>query len=334
MAEYVDESYFSNHNTTTPDASADPDQNESVITPAMSFLYVFIPSVGIPGNIFAAFVMLSSADMRQKPCNLFMIHQSIIDLLACVFTLIGEFYGKVSLGKDPSLKENLFCYIFLSSGVMWSFIHLSGYNLMFLTLERYWAIKKPLQYSSNSVKRRLPYVFIAAWLIGFASLFPNFTTSRIVDGKCRAQYDIKSAVILNLMTPYFFSVSCGIPGTVMLYAYISIGLSLKRSQKFQTKGDQTKANTKLKKAQMNLLQTCVSLMILFFLCWIQLTVVFFLYAINYFTVLFNNKYYHISLLCIILNSCLNPYIYSARYNEFQVQIKYLYSKINLFSSCK
>ena len=307
------------------------DDNEEfttlALTSVMKFFYLFIPSFGIPGNLFATFVMLSSAEMCQKPCNLFMIHQSIIDLLACVCTFVTQFYDDVTFNKDPSLAEDLFCHLFLSLGVMWSIVHVSGYNLMALTLERYWAIKKPLKYDSNEVKRRLPYTFILSWLVGFASLFPNFATTRIVDGKCLVHYDIKSPILFNLMTPYFFCVACGIPGTVMMYSYIAIGLSLRKSQEF-TKNDNTATTkkSKLKKAQMNLLQTCVLLMILFFMCWIQLTIVFFLYTVGYYTFLYT-KYFHIAVFCLILNSCLNPYIYSARYNEFKEQVRYLYSRI-------
>ena len=39
---------------------------------------------GLPGNIFSIIVLMSSAALRQKPVNVFMIHQSVIDASVCI----------------------------------------------------------------------------------------------------------------------------------------------------------------------------------------------------------------------------------------------------------
>ena len=140
--------------------------NTLILSPIMKFFYTFLPSFGIPGNVFAIGVILSSSQMRTKPINIFMTHQSIIDLLACVFTIITEYTDNINLSNEYNLTETLFCRVFLSAGLMWSVIHTSGYNLMFLTLERYWAIKQPLQYDILKVKSRLPCIFFTTWLLG------------------------------------------------------------------------------------------------------------------------------------------------------------------------
>ena len=153
--------------------------NTLILSPIMKFFYTFLPSFGIPGNVFAIGVMLSSSQMRTKPINIFMIHQSIIDLLACVITIITEYTDNINLSNEFDPMETLFCRVVLSAVLMWIVIHASGYNLMFLTLERYWAIKQPLQYDILKVKSRLPCIFFTTWLLGILRVYMSFRTSNL-----------------------------------------------------------------------------------------------------------------------------------------------------------
>ena len=125
------------------------------------------------------------------------------------------------------LTQQLYCRIFLTKSLMWGVMHASGYNLTYLTLERYWAMTKPLKYDHEKVKKRLWYILPSAWILGLLSLFPNFSTSRMVDGFCFLFIDIKSPTLLRMTTPYYISISCFIPAIVMFYAYGAIFLTLR-----------------------------------------------------------------------------------------------------------
>ena len=50
-------------------------------------LIVCVAVFGIPGNIGAMVVLLSNPQIRNKAVNRFMIHQSIIDLCACITSI-------------------------------------------------------------------------------------------------------------------------------------------------------------------------------------------------------------------------------------------------------
>ena len=187
---------------------------------------------------------------------------------------------------------------------------------------------KPLKYDHEKVKKKLRYVFPALWLLGGLSLFPNISMTDIVDGVCVLYANLHSETLLTLTTPYYTSVSCVVPAMIMFYAYTAIFISIKKSRKFH--GFQGKPNEKgstasddnLRKAQVNLLQTCVILMLMFVLCWLWLAIMFMLYTIGYFKTLYTD-YYHAANTLLVLNSCLNPYVYSIRYEEFRQQLIYL-----------
>ena len=60
-------------------------------------LIVSFSAFGIPGNIGAILVLLSDVHLRQKVVNIFMIHQSLIDLCGCVCTLLTAIITDASL---------------------------------------------------------------------------------------------------------------------------------------------------------------------------------------------------------------------------------------------
>ena len=204
---------------------------------------------------------------------------------------------------------------------MWAFMICSGYNLMFLTLERCWAITRPFKYNQDAVVKRFPFICMFCWVISFASVTPNSVFNRMVGDSCSPFYHV-SKDGMRLIAVHMLAVGCFIPGGVMIVSYVLIWFSLKRSQTFQN-SDSTNSSTKLRMAQMNLLQTCVILVVMFVLCWINHAIRFILINGNYFLHL-RTTYYPSTLFFIILNSCLNPFVYCVRYKEFQNQVRQLF----------
>ena len=295
-----------------------------IITTTASFdfdkLYIIVAALGIPGNLFTILVLLSSPSIRQKPVNIFIVHQSIIDTLVCIVTICNTIFNDADMVSSEFGKQ-IFCSILVTRNPMWVAIQTSGYNLMFLTLERYWAIIKPFSYNQSKVMGRLPYVFILCWLIAMASITPNIIFNRVVNGRCIPFYTVTQQWLLKFIGFYILTIYCFIPGGVMVISYISIGLSLRKSQVFQNSDSSTQSD-KLHKAQMNLLQTCVILMVMFVLCWTNHVIRIILISGGYFMHL-RTSYYPSTALLIVINSCLNPFVYCVRYKEFQGQVKRL-----------
>ena len=63
-------------------------------------MLTIISCIGIPGNIMVLIVILSSPVMRYKVYNMFIVHQSAIDLLACVCTLLLQFFNDMNSVKN------------------------------------------------------------------------------------------------------------------------------------------------------------------------------------------------------------------------------------------
>ena len=255
----------------------------------------------------------------MKPINIYIIHQCVIDTVACIITLITKYINNDINILSGEIGQMLLCRFVLSRSLMWSVIHASGYNLMFLTIETYKAIVFPLHHQREVVFKRLPLTFTICWIIGFASMFPTFSTSRVKDEQCVPYVDLHSNILSELLSPYYVTIACLIPSSGMFYSNVhifkSISTSLNKSEK-------------LKKAQSNLVQTCTILCVMFVGCWFLHAAIFMLFTLGYVDNI-NGDVYHISNLLIVFNSCLNPYVYALRYSEFQLQLLNIFRlKIN------
>ena len=155
-------------------------------------------------------------------------------------------------------------------------------------------------------------------------MFPKYATTSLVDGTCYNYINLHNPTIRALLTPYYISVACIVPACVMFYAYAAIWLTLKKSQTMQSQNANNESTT-LRTAQVHLIQTCVILMVLFFVAWFQHAILFFLLQLNVVQDPYGYLYYG-SVVLIYINCCLNPFVYSVRYESFQIQLKALFCK--------
>ena len=193
------------------DTITDIPSDEKISTPAEHFrvAYLSIAVAGIPGNILAICVLMSAKSLREKNVNIFIIHQSFVDLMVCIIEMLSRVIPNVYYG---GIFQDFLCRFWLSYVLRTGVAHASGYNLMFLTLERYWAVTKPLAYDEARVRKRLPYIFCSVWVIGIVSMFPKFSTARMIGGRCVPYYDIHKPILFSLMTPWYYTIACIIPG--------------------------------------------------------------------------------------------------------------------------
>ena len=146
---------------------------------------------------------------------------------------------------------------------------------------------------------------------GFIIDLPTPLSVEVIDGKlCSYTFHIRHPSLHNLMTPYFLIANVLLPTIVMVFCYIRMGISLYRSE-FASKAK--------RHAQINLFQTCVIMMMTFTLSGTNICIYLILFVLGYYKGM-SGDYYTISILLMLFNQCINPYIYCIRYKEFQAQL--------------
>ena len=312
---------FSATETSKNDTDSFSKDQNSVTTRStnIKIMLISVSSIGIPANIVCGSVIFATPLMRKKPFNMFILHQSFVDLMACLATFLVQFFDDITVFSHPVLAE-IYCRVWVATSFMWMTIITSTFNLTAMTLERYRAITKPLQYDETKVRRRIPFICIFVWLLGFIIFSPDIIFSRIQDGECRA-----NIAMGNDMYKFFFCfwmcTNVIIPTSIMLtcYAHMAYVLNksvLKFSKDKSVSVKEDNRQIKMKSAQNNVLQTGFILVVVYVICWTYLTGI---NALIVFRVLenFSGIEWNIALVLVLGNSVINPLVYSFRYHEFQ-----------------
>lgn len=179
------------------------------------------------------------------------------------------------------------------------------------------------RYDPYRVARRLPFVFFAIWVVVTTLLLivPVSTVQKY--GRCLVAYRMFGTFLWDAYAPYTFVLSMAIPLTTMCYCYVKMFKVLNDSKKTfhsATKGESNSSSSvdKLRVAQINIFQTCVIMVVFFLVSWLSSKSALFLFSIGYYKSLAGN-HYTLGNFAILANSCVNPFIYALRYDEFKQQ---------------
>ena len=80
-------------------------------------------------------------------------------------------------------------------------------------------------------------------------------------------------------------------------------------------------------AKRNAVVTSLMICCGFIACWSLSEILFFLSLINMYTLDYSGGFYHFTEVLVYLNSCINPFIYAAKYREFQTGVRRMLQKI-------
>ena len=198
----------------------------------LMYIEAVLGVIGIPGNVLTIFVLASSARLIKKPINLFLIHQSFIDLLACI-CMTAEV---LAFRYSPVLA--VVCHMMFTRITSNICLTASTYNLTFLVVERSLAITNPFKYDSAKVLRRMPLVYALIWIISIVNFIVVPLSTEIFYGHC---FIIKKIMFTSYFShgfvPHLMIVSFIFPTTMMTVCYTRMFSSLSESRKmFQKSG--------------------------------------------------------------------------------------------------
>ena len=167
-------------------------------------------------------VLSSCKYLRKKPINRFLIHQSVIDLIACCVTIFEEMSAKLDLVYP------VICQLFLSKICSVMILYVSTYNMTFMTIDRHFAITKPMHYRADKVRRRLPAVFLFTWVFGISVLLFVPVTTVIKDGVCLPAHRLIGTDLWEYYySPHNFIIALIIPLTIMIVCYTRMFVALR-----------------------------------------------------------------------------------------------------------
>ncbi len=277
--------------------------------------------LGIVGNALVCFVIWKVPAMQTRT-NAFIFHQAVIDFLGATVTLLkSEIPLPVPL-PDNGLRWFL-CHVWVSNFALFFFFVMSSFNLLVLTMERYFAIVYPFKYQAafaTWARLKIAVTMVLCWLSAAAIKVYLMLIFEEQSGTCVSIPGSKAIGVLTASLQYV------LPVGVMLFAYIRISVEMKRGAArvgpapAQHRPDGANAPDmaeSLLRARRNTFKMLLIVFITFLICWTPNELIFFMFNVGWLDLEFNEWYYLLSVAMVATNCCANPVIYAFKYRQFR-----------------
>ena len=299
--------------------------------------YLGIGSIGIIGNTLVLWVIFSFTSMRRKLTNMFIINQSLVDLVVCLI-LTATYASHLAFTYDLSVPDaDILCRLWISEPFLWGLFMVSTYNLVALTIERYMKVVHPIVHRNSFTKCKALIIIAAVWTWGiFFNLVTIIPTTKIVYGACWMASIWPNDTLRRFVGVLILVVNFFIPVAVMVFSYSRMILVLRSKAISVTAGPAPLARVQgehstataheksLSRMQKNLLKTLMIVTAGFVFCWSWSQIFSLLVNFGYFSDWFNHPFAYFGMVMAFANSCINPFIYLFKYEEFQKGAKQLF----------
>ncbi|XP_033634314.1 adenosine receptor A2a-like [Asterias rubens] len=299
--------------------------------PPLRIYQTIVCILGIIGNALVCVVIWKISAMQTR-INAFIFHQAVIDFLGSMMTLLKS---EVKV-PDPIPSNALgwfICHVW-SGFLIFSLYVMSTFNLLVLTMERYFANVHPLKHQAALTtwpRLKVGIALTVCWALAFGLNIYTLVLFREENGKCVPNQIPGSKVmgILVALIQYF------LPVGVMLFAYIRIGVEMKRgaarvapapAQHLPGGAIAPDMAASLLRARRNTFKMLLLVFITFVICWTPNQVIFLMFNLG-FRLTLTEWFYYLSVAMVATNSCVNPFIYALKYRQFRKGIRRILKRV-------
>ena len=302
------EIHFSSITDTSP-------QNIAILTAIMSRIYIAIGTLGITANVAVVYVILRSKRMRRHIPNWFLINQSVADFWSAIF-IIGSVFKNANLELSGSTGDFI-CRVWLGGMPLWIGFVASLYNLVTLSLERYFEIVHPIRHKILFTKCMASLALVLIWVWSFVwNIIIFIPSAGLVGETCYVQYFYTSPSAKTFLGVLNFSLKMIIPITVFMFCYISMAKSL-RSKVGPSAITYSKTFTRFRR---NIFKTLIYAITIHVLSWTVNQLLYLSYLLGY-ALNFTSVLYNVAVALVYVSTCSNPIIYLLKYERFRAAAK-------------
>jgi len=281
---------------------------------------IIIAVVGCLANAYVLLALLLSKNSRASNVNIFITHQTILDLTSCAFLFMSLVLETVDYAETDSSLALFVCWFFGAHAITTTAGNASVGGLMIITIERYVKIVHSVAYRNHYRPWMTRCGVIFPWIFGISTGFiPIVATSKVVRGSCNKNryymndWSRKAWGIAKFLLLYLG------PLFVFIFGYWKILMVIRRQKKQvgqsqqqgTTSGVATAQQQGSRRTEMNIIRTVILVSVSFALCFVCMRTYSILTrfdvapGIGWLYLLFSVFSYS--------NRCLNPFIYATQY---------------------
>ena len=245
-----------------------------IVSLVLRIATIIIAVVGCLANLYVLLALLLSKNSRASNVNVFITHQTILDLASCLSLFIGLMMeGVVYAELDPSLALFV-CWCFGAHAITTTAGNASVGGLMVITIERYVKIVHSVAYRNHYRPWMTRAGVIIPWIFGILTGFVSITaTSKVVRGRCNKNRYYASEGIREAWGIAKFIILYLGPLFIFIFGYWKILLVIRRqkrqvgqNQSQGTSSAVTAAQQKGRRTEMNIVKTMILVAVSFALC--------------------------------------------------------------------
>ncbi|XP_063964734.1 galanin receptor 2a-like [Lytechinus pictus] len=288
-----------------------------------NILRLSLTLAGIMGNSLV--IIIHSKSQSVRGTDRLIAGLAVADLLCSVFFTPIPSASRLS----NNWLGNIYCKFVFSNVLVWIPFIASMYTLCMISLERFFAIVYPFVYRAKITPSRIKYVFIPIWVLAFSVNIGSFVVNMVHPVSCVCVVHFPNHIGKMMQGVLLFITEYVIPIGIMLFAHVRTIRELHTEARAlkDNRMDSSRITLNLLQARERVLQMLFVVVMTFIICWTPDQLCYLFYSIGILDEDFlHSRLYMAFILLAYVNSCANPFIYTARNPEFRHALKVLFKK--------
>ncbi|XP_043110204.1 cannabinoid receptor 2 [Puntigrus tetrazona] len=289
---------------------------------AIGTICLVIAPLSLMVNVLVLFVIASSRNLRRHPSYLFMGSLALADTIACCFFTIHFLDFHLSKPDNSFLKTE---YLLELGGVTMAFTGSVG-SLLVMAADRYHAIYKASTYKVLLTRKRALVGIVTLWFVAaLISFLP------LMGWSC--QTCLSCSHLFPYVDRYYLAFFASLVSMVIVLILLAYALIVWWAHKHEAKMSAEHPELARMRVDIHLAKTFGGVMLILLVCW--LPVLSFMMTDVVTTKLSKPQkraFAFCSTLCL-LNSGINPLLYTLRCRELRVELKSLVDGLRRCKAC-
>jgi len=244
----------------------------------LSIIYSLFLVLGVLGNLATCLVIIKNEYMRTTT-NIYLFNLALADLGTLVLAMPAELY--LMWRQYPWTFGEVLCDVKVV--ITETLIYASILTIVAFTIERYQAICHPLSLNSRSGAGRAKRMILLVWVVSLVSALPWSMFAKVnyiqFEGRdleqsawCSMPYNEEAPdnmpLYVTVAATFLYFV---VPFTIVLFLYLRIGLTMKRSKMQRcaasTGGTGCEAESSYSQGRRTVIRMLIVVVVAFFICW-------------------------------------------------------------------
>ncbi|XP_031572459.1 QRFP-like peptide receptor isoform X2 [Actinia tenebrosa] len=304
----------SNNTSTSAPPNTNRDNNTSCMAMALRVTFAIIAFLAVFGNFLVVVVLVKNRILKRHASAVVIFCLAVCDMATGIVLVFTPAFiiGDENIPVPSGLAGELYCRLVTSQYFVFTLGKISIAMIMFLAVERWYAVAKPVKYKTIFTRKRMStyvvFICLACLILNGRALFEKVLVTNASKRMCKwvsltsSEYFNRSYVITHSIITFY------IPLVVTMAAFIHLFIII-RKQRGLT------ANVRQSAPVIQLLRMCFVTSLVLGLCWLPNQLVFVM--IKFGVTKPDTPLHHATIVVSMLNSCANPWIYCATSRTFR-----------------